>query len=101
MEAGFPEYGCAIQVGKTFKNFVSRRFESSTGPALTDGPMPSSSSVSSPPLPSTELVFFGTLINSSTMTCRPDFSAHFGRNIAYATTLSCDAVDTEGITKFV
>ena len=87
MEVGFPDYGCTIQAEKTFKNFAT--LESAV--AMT----------SAATMTSTELVFFGSLIDCSTMICRPDFSTLFGRNIAYATTLSCDSLDTDAIEAFV
>lgn len=102
MEVGFPDYGCSIQTEKTFKNFVTRAPMAEIPMAeTTSAEMTAAETLPSEAQSPTELVFFGSLIDSSTMTCRPDFSTLFGRNIAYATTLTCDSFETDAVEKFV
>lgn len=76
MQAGFPEYGCSIRSEKTVTNFPDSNKNS-------------------------ELIFCGSLIDQTSLSCRPDFSSYFGSNIAYATTFNCGSIEPGLIQNFI
>jgi hypothetical protein len=80
MKSGFPDYGSFIQSDKTVTNLKTTETDSG-GSDL-------------------EIVFCGFRIDPSGLSCRPDYSSYFGRNISYATTLSCPSLDPQTISRF-
>jgi len=84
MKSGFPDYGSFIQSDKTVTNLK---------PAETDSGGPDSGGSD------LEIVFCGFRIDPSGLSCRPDYSSYFGRNISYATTLSCPSLDPQTISR--
>jgi hypothetical protein len=89
MKSGFPDYGSFIQSDKTVTNLKTTETDS-------DGPDHETDSGGS----DLEIVFCGFRIDPSGLTCRPDYSSYFGRNISYATTLSCPSLDPQTISRF-
>ena len=70
MEKGFAEdYSCTIQQSKTATNFDSTT-------SLTS------------PQTSAKLRFCGTIINPSTLQCRPNFEGYHHKNVSYASSLA-------------
>lgn len=70
MKTGFDNYGCIVQAEKTVTNFEVKELE----------------------MDMQDIVFCGARVHPVNLSCRPDFSGYFGRNIAFASTFTTWAV---------
>ena len=48
-----------------------------------------------------QLTFCGSRLDPNDLSCRPDFSSYFYRNIVYATTLNCRSFEVKSIQRLV
>ena len=48
-----------------------------------------------------QLTFCGSRLDPNDLSCRPDFSSYFNRNIVYATTINCRSLDVKSVQRSV